>query len=163
MHQEILFKPRLIFIRSKRPSAAISWNIFRWSTTMKSRSSKPSESTPWRRTTRSIALIFSCAICLIDFLPQEQLRQLPCHGAHVFHPSCIDGWLEKSLTCPHCSTSVDAALLLKFVPHSNRPDEDDDDEWDSRESFGNGIVHIGEKICVISLWYSSRDVRVRCF
>ncbi|UJR10249.1 hypothetical protein I4U23_014460 [Adineta vaga] len=64
-----------------------------------------------------------CAICLIDFLPNEQIRQLPCDGAHVFHPSCIDGWLEKSLTCPHCSTNVDAALLLKFIPNSNDNDD----------------------------------------
>lgn len=64
----------------------------------------------------------SCAICLIDFLPNEQVRQLPCDGAHVFHPSCIDSWLEKSLTCPHCSINVDAALLLKFIPNSNDDD-----------------------------------------
>jgi hypothetical protein len=61
----------------------------------------------------------SCAICLIDFLPNEQVRQLPCDGAHVFHPSCIDSWLEKNLTCPHCSSNVDAALLLKFIPQSH--------------------------------------------
>jgi len=63
-----------------------------------------------------------CAICLIDFLPNEQIRQLPCDGAHVFHPSCIDGWLEKNLTCPHCSINVDAALLLKFIPNTNDDD-----------------------------------------
>ncbi|CAF1173908.1 unnamed protein product [Adineta steineri] len=66
-----------------------------------------------------------CAICLIDFLPNEQIRQLPCDGAHIFHPSCIDGWLQKSLTCPHCSTNVDAALLLKFIPNSNENDDED--------------------------------------
>ncbi|CAF1390034.1 unnamed protein product [Adineta ricciae] len=74
-----------------------------------------------------------CDICLMDFLPGEQIRQLPCDGGHVFHPSCIDKWLEKSLTCPHCSTNVDAALLLKFVPHarnkSSHADDDDDDDW----------------------------------
>ncbi|CAF1927225.1 unnamed protein product [Rotaria magnacalcarata] len=66
-----------------------------------------------------------CAICLIDFMPNEQVRQLPCDGAHVFHPTCIDGWLLKSFTCPQCSTNVDAALLLKFVPHSKNDDDDD--------------------------------------
>lgn len=68
-----------------------------------------------------------CDICLIDFMPDEQVRQLPCEGAHIFHPLCIDQWLEKSLTCPHCSTNVDAALLLKFIPRSNN--NDDDDDW----------------------------------
>lgn len=62
----------------------------------------------------------------MDFVPDEPLRQLPCEGAHVFHPSCIDQWLEKNLTCPHCSTNVDAALLLRFIPHSSK---DDDDDW----------------------------------
>ena len=62
----------------------------------------------------------------------ELVRQMPCNGAHVFHPSCIDKWLEKSLTCPHCSTNVDAALLLRFLPNlsnnNNNNDDDDDDD-----------------------------------
>ncbi len=71
--------------------------------------------------------IFRCDICLIDFIPNEQVRQLPCDGGHIFHPPCIDRWLEKSLTCPHCTTNVDAALLLRFIPHSGN--KDDDDDW----------------------------------
>jgi len=55
-------------------------------------------------------------------MPNEKIRQLPCDGAHVFHPLCIDGWLQKSLTCPHCSINVDAALLLKFIPNTNDDD-----------------------------------------
>ena len=70
---------------------------------------------------------FSCAICLVDFKLNEQIRQLPCDGAHVFHPTCIDGWLQKSLTCPHCSTNIDAALLLRFIPNSNKNNTDNDD------------------------------------
>lgn len=70
-------------------------------------------------------LFSSCAICLIDFVPNEQIRQLPCDGGHVFHPTCIDSWLEKSLTCPHCSSNVDADLLLKFIPKSTHDDDDD--------------------------------------
>ncbi|CAF0973254.1 unnamed protein product [Rotaria sordida] len=69
-----------------------------------------------------------CAICLIDFMPNEKVRQLPCDGAHIFHPTCIDGWLQKSLTCPQCSTNVDAALLLKFIPNSKNNNDDDDDD-----------------------------------
>ncbi|CAF2379979.1 unnamed protein product [Rotaria sp. Silwood2] len=67
-----------------------------------------------------------CDICLMDFMPNEQVRQLPCDGAHVFHPICIDRWFQKSLTCPHCSINVDAALLLRFIPNSNNNDDDDD-------------------------------------
>jgi hypothetical protein len=85
---------------------------------MKKRSNKRSKSIHFN--CQLLLLLFSsCAICLIDFLPNEQIRQLPCDGAHVFHPSCIDGWLEKNLTCPHCSINVDAALLLKFIPQSH--------------------------------------------
>lgn len=61
----------------------------------------------------------------MDFVADESLRQLPCDGAHVFHPKCIDQWLEKSLTCPHCSTNVDAALFLRFIPNLSK----DDDDW----------------------------------
>ncbi|CAF3980357.1 unnamed protein product [Rotaria magnacalcarata] len=66
-----------------------------------------------------------CDICLVDFIASEHVRQLPCDGAHVFHPPCIDTWLKKSLTCPHCSINVDAALLLKFIPKSNKNDDED--------------------------------------
>ncbi|CAF0782603.1 unnamed protein product [Didymodactylos carnosus] len=57
-----------------------------------------------------------CAICLIDFEQNQEVRQLPC--SHVYHQKCIDQWLLKQFICPSCLTNVDAALLLQFVPKS---------------------------------------------
>ncbi|KAF8539393.1 hypothetical protein BDD12DRAFT_98353 [Trichophaea hybrida] len=55
----------------------------------------------------------SCSICLEDFVPNTTtVRELPCK--HVYHPSCIDGFLEKqSSLCPLCKSS---ALPKGYMP-----------------------------------------------
>ncbi|CAG7890927.1 hypothetical protein BRARA_A03736 [Brassica rapa] len=46
-----------------------------------------------------------CAICLNEFEDDETLRLLPkCD--HVFHPHCIDAWLEAHVTCPVCRANL---------------------------------------------------------
>jgi|UniRef100_A0AC35G746 E3 ubiquitin-protein ligase RNF11 len=55
-----------------------------------------------------------CAICMIDFEPEEEIRRLPCN--HVYHVKCIDDWLIRSFTCPSCMEPVDSALLAAFTP-----------------------------------------------
>ena len=70
----------------------------------------------------------SCDICLVEYTADEELRRLPCDGAHIFHPSCIEKWFEKSLTCPRCSANIDAVLLVKFISHSNSNSNDIDDD-----------------------------------
>ncbi|CAH8386165.1 unnamed protein product [Eruca vesicaria subsp. sativa] len=46
-----------------------------------------------------------CAICLNEFEDDETLRLLPkCD--HVFHPNCIDAWLEDHVTCPVCRANL---------------------------------------------------------
>ncbi|KAL3617271.1 hypothetical protein CASFOL_038816 [Castilleja foliolosa] len=46
-----------------------------------------------------------CAVCLNEFEEQETLRLLPkCD--HVFHPECIDAWLESHVTCPVCRANL---------------------------------------------------------
>ncbi|KAJ1549789.1 hypothetical protein HK405_002302, partial [Cladochytrium tenue] len=52
----------------------------------------------------------TCAICVSDFEPGDQLRRLPC--GHAFHAACIDAWLlgvsrparwsTVHNTCPLC-------------------------------------------------------------
>lgn len=50
-----------------------------------------------------------CSICVDDFLPTDQVKQLPC--LHVFHTKCIDVWLaEHDVTCPVCRDDVLKAL-----------------------------------------------------
>lgn len=46
-----------------------------------------------------------CAVCLNEFEENETLRLLPkCD--HVFHPECIDAWLESHVTCPVCRSNL---------------------------------------------------------
>lgn len=54
-----------------------------------------------------------CPICLDDFTPYNTVvRELPC--LHVFHPDCIDPFLEtQSSLCPLCKSS---ALPQGYVP-----------------------------------------------
>ncbi|XP_055382164.1 RING finger protein 11 [Condylostylus longicornis] len=53
-----------------------------------------------------------CVICMIEFSVGEAVRYLPC--LHIYHVSCIDDWLMRSLTCPSCMEPVDAALLTSY-------------------------------------------------
>lgn len=47
----------------------------------------------------------TCSICLEDFKEGEPVRVLPCE--HVFHPKCVDEWLQKwNRTCPLCKSSI---------------------------------------------------------
>ena len=43
-----------------------------------------------------------CAICLIDFVVDEEARELSCGGHHKFHEICLFTWLEDKITCPMC-------------------------------------------------------------
>lgn len=46
-----------------------------------------------------------CAVCLNEFEDDETLRLIPkCD--HVFHPECIDAWLELHTTCPVCRSNL---------------------------------------------------------
>ncbi|KAH8418162.1 hypothetical protein KR009_006701 [Drosophila setifemur] len=56
--------------------------------------------------------IRECVICMAEFCVDEAVRYLPC--MHIYHVSCIDDWLMRSLTCPSCLEPVDAALLTSY-------------------------------------------------
>ncbi|XP_055828411.1 E3 ubiquitin-protein ligase ATL31-like [Solanum dulcamara] len=46
-----------------------------------------------------------CAVCLNEFEDNEMLRLIPkCD--HVFHPECIDAWLQSHVTCPVCRADL---------------------------------------------------------
>ncbi|KAM0822140.1 hypothetical protein ACQ4PT_071695 [Festuca glaucescens] len=47
-----------------------------------------------------------CAVCLTAFEEGDDLRLLP-HCSHVFHPECIDPWLETRITCPLCRANLE--------------------------------------------------------
>ncbi|KAF0720493.1 hypothetical protein AaE_010310 [Aphanomyces astaci] len=58
-----------------------------------------------------------CPICLVDYTPDQELRQLPCN--HRYHPPCIDEWLQKNQTCPMCKR--DMAFPMNAQPPRNLP------------------------------------------
>lgn len=46
-----------------------------------------------------------CAVCLNEFEDDDTCRLIPkCD--HVFHPECIDAWLESHVTCPVCRANL---------------------------------------------------------
>ncbi|TKY67140.1 RING-H2 finger protein ATL57 [Spatholobus suberectus] len=45
-----------------------------------------------------------CAICLEEFRDGDAAKVIP-HCKHVFHPQCIDTWLDRHVTCPVCRCS----------------------------------------------------------
>lgn len=48
----------------------------------------------------------SCPICLECFNENETVHALSCDQHHVFHPDCIERWLEVNNMCPVCRTYV---------------------------------------------------------
>lgn len=42
----------------------------------------------------------TCSICLEDFTENTPLIQLNCN--HMYHPDCINGWLQRQSSCPLC-------------------------------------------------------------
>lgn len=42
-----------------------------------------------------------CSICMDNMKEGDTLLRLPC-GKHVFHATCIEGWLKEHNTCPLC-------------------------------------------------------------
>jgi E3 ubiquitin-protein ligase RNF38/44 len=43
-----------------------------------------------------------CAICMQEYQPQEQIKELTCDARHHFHKECIDQWLKVQSVCPLC-------------------------------------------------------------
>ncbi|CAN0914292.1 E3 ubiquitin-protein ligase ATL6 [Linum grandiflorum] len=58
-----------------------------------------------------------CAVCLNEFEDDETLRLIPkCD--HVFHPECIDAWLESHTTCPVCRADLNLTPQSDDSPSS---------------------------------------------
>ncbi|KAH7677474.1 Zinc finger RING/FYVE/PHD-type protein [Dioscorea alata] len=64
-----------------------------------------------------------CVFCLCNIEEGEEIRELRCH--HLFHKSCLDGWLEHPhARCPLCRASLVSLDSTKFKVE----DMDDDQE-----------------------------------
>lgn len=72
----------------------------------------------------------TCAVCLEDYEPREQLRELPCK--HRFHKSCIDQWLTtRRAMCPICKHDARRPLEEQTTA------QDDNEETDATDDEGN--------------------------
>lgn len=47
----------------------------------------------------------TCTVCLSDFEENENIRKLRCN--HIFHPECIEKWLDINKKCPMCRKEID--------------------------------------------------------
>jgi hypothetical protein len=57
----------------------------------------------------------SCPICMEPFGKDKEVRVTPCK--HLFHGTCISGWLNVSCCCPICRQNFTSAI----GPHQNPP------------------------------------------
>ncbi|KAL5207636.1 hypothetical protein ABZP36_032071 [Zizania latifolia] len=56
-----------------------------------------------------------CAICLVEFERDQDVRALPQCG-HVFHATCVDTWLRDHSSCPSCRR----VLVAEKMPPGER-------------------------------------------
>lgn len=45
-----------------------------------------------------------CAVCREEYSLEERVKRLPC--GHLFHPDCVDPWLEMHDSCPICRCNL---------------------------------------------------------
>ena len=41
-----------------------------------------------------------------DFKPEDEIIQLGCNLAHIFHGSCIGEWVKNNNSCPLCRNVI---------------------------------------------------------
>jgi len=54
---------------------------------------------------RSKATNETCTVCMVDLKEREEVVELP-QCKHLYHPGCIQPWLEGKKTCPMCLVEV---------------------------------------------------------
>lgn len=80
-----------------------------------------------------------CAVCLSEFSNDETLRMLP-RCCHVFHPECIDTWLQTHVTCPVCRDD------LTLVPTGGPSMEEEEKEEEEVDRNTAGGVEFGRMV-----------------
>ncbi|CAO2813257.1 unnamed protein product [Amaranthus hypochondriacus] len=61
----------------------------------------------------------SCAVCLEDFNPREEVMLTPCN--HMFHEECIVPWVKDNGLCPICRTTFYERTLNRLDLSNNTP------------------------------------------
>lgn len=56
----------------------------------------------------------TCAICMDDFKENDEITQLKCNKAHLFHTECIIGWIQQGKnSCPICRAPIENVEELR--------------------------------------------------
>ena len=50
-----------------------------------------------------------CAVCLVNFAPDDLVVPLGCNVDHLFHMECLLSWANHNYTCPICRQPVIAS------------------------------------------------------
>lgn len=51
----------------------------------------------------------SCIICLGDFNSEDKIKKFFC--GHIFHETCLNAWIMKSVICPVCKYNIKNELI----------------------------------------------------
>lgn len=62
----------------------------------------------YHRQKEDVAAAEQCAVCISAVRGDETVRRLPACG-HVFHASCVDGWVRVHATCPMCRAEINGS------------------------------------------------------
>ncbi len=76
----------------------------------------------------------TCTICLMSLNGDEE-ASLACR--HRFHKACIQQWLERSLSCPHCRIAVHGVKVVI----KGRPFHVVLDPADTAHTVGSAMSH----------------------
>lgn len=82
--------------------------------------------------------MFSCIICWEAIKNKDTVVAATC--GHVFHKICLEEWLMKSKTCPHCRFSITSSQFHKIFLES---DENIESEL---EKANNSLKIMQEKV-----------------
>lgn len=59
---------------------------------------------PFKKNSQKLYCGDKCVVCLTDLVEGELVKGLNC--GHLFHPPCIDPWLEAKDVCPICRQKI---------------------------------------------------------
>ena len=59
-----------------------------------------------------------CTICLVTFVPEDDIVAFSCDPKHYFHAKCAHEWLEVKTECPLCRHDF-TEEINKYITNSD--------------------------------------------
>jgi hypothetical protein len=81
-----------------------------------------------------------CSICLSAYEEGEEVRLLPCDGAHHFHSECISSWLTVNASCPICRYDFIKGGTASASDQQGVQVDEEHEEQDQGASQANDVV-----------------------